>query len=97
MLSTEALEWGFLLTTLLVSLLGAGAGALTSFVLRRPWGVKVALLDAVVAAVVFVSAAWVISEIAASRGIYGNYLVPFLAIAVAGVVLRHLLRLRRAH
>jgi phage baseplate assembly protein W len=59
-------------------------------VLRRSWGLKEALIDAVIAAVV---AAYVVSAIESARGVWESRVALILAIAVASVVVRHLIRL----
>jgi hypothetical protein len=62
-------------------------------VLRRPWGLKAAVIDAVFAAIVGVIAAYVVSAIEIARGVWESRVALILAIAVASVVIRHLVRL----
>ncbi len=83
----------FLINVLFASVLGIGAGCLTCLALRRPWGLKGALIDAVLAAVVAVVAAYVMSAIESARGVWESRVTLILIIAVASVVLRHLIRL----
>jgi hypothetical protein len=84
---------------LFAAALGIGAGGLACLGFRQPWGLKVALLDGVLAAFVAVVAAYVVAMIEASRGIWGSRVILVLAIALGCAVLRHLLQfaLRPAH
>ena len=61
----------------------------TCFALRRPWGLKAALIDAVLAAVVAIIAAYVVSAIEIRRGVWESRVTLVLVIAPASVVLRH--------
>ncbi len=76
---------------ILASLLGVGAGGLTCLLLRRPWGVKAALIDAGLAVVVAVVAAYTISAIDDARGVLESRVGVVLAIATASVVVMHLM------
>jgi hypothetical protein len=93
MIGTTSATVLFLLNVLFASVLGVGAGGITCLVLRRPWGVKDFLIDAALAAVVAVIAAYVVSAVEATRGIWESRVALILAIAVASVVVRHLIRL----
>jgi phage baseplate assembly protein W len=93
MIGTTGATVLFLINVLFASLLGIGAGGLACLVLRRPWGIKVALIDAVLAAVVAVVAAYVVAAIENARGIWESRVTLILVIAVASVVVRHLIRL----
>jgi hypothetical protein len=79
----------FIVNIFFASVLGVGAGGLTCFVLRRPWGLKAAVIDAVLAAVVAVVAAYVVSAIEIRRGVWESRVTLVLVIAPASVVLRH--------
>jgi hypothetical protein len=83
----------FVVNLLFASVLGVGAGGLTCFVLRRPWGFKAAVIDAVLAAVIALIAAYMVSTIEVARGVWESRVTLVLAIAVASVVLRHVVRL----
>jgi len=72
------------------SLLGIGAGALTRLVLHRSWRVKSVVLDAAIAAIMALVAAYVLATIEATRGTWGSVVGPVLAIAAASAVLRNL-------
>jgi hypothetical protein len=74
-------------------LLGVGAGSLTSLLLHRPWGLKAALLDAILAVVVGVVAAYVVLTMDNARGVPQSRVGLVLAIAAASVVVMHLMRL----
>jgi len=71
------------------SVLGIGAGGLACLVLRRPWGLKVALIDAVFAAVAGIIAAYVMFVIAEARGVWEFPLGLVFLIAAGVAVLRH--------
>ena len=62
-------------------------------VLHRSWGLIPALIDAVLAAVVAVTAAYAVASIENARGVWESRVTLILVIAVASVVVRHLLRL----
>ena len=83
----------FLINVLFAGALGVGAGGLTCLILRQPWGMKAALVDAALAAVVAVIAAYIISAIEASRGFLDDGTALIFAIAAASIVVRHLIRL----
>jgi hypothetical protein len=74
------------------TVLGTAAGGIACFVLRRPWGLKTALIDAVLAATVAVAAAYLISAIDNARGVLESRVVLVLGIPAVSVVVRHLLR-----
>jgi putative flippase GtrA len=93
MIGTTGAAVLLLVSIVFASVLGSGAGALISFVLRRPWGLRAALTDAVLAAVVAVIAACVVSAIDNARGVWESRVGLVLAIALGSVVLRHLFRL----
>jgi hypothetical protein len=82
----------FSINVLFASVLGIGAGGLTCLALRRPWGLKDAIVDAALAAVVAVIAAYSVSAIESARGIWESHVILMLAIAVGSVVIRHLIR-----
>lgn len=73
--------------------LGIGVGGITCLVLRRPWGFKTSLIDAVLAVAVAVIAANVVSAIDNARGVFESRVGLVLAIAAISVVVEHLLRL----
>lgn len=83
----------FSINVIFASVLGIGAGGLTCLAMRRSWGLKDALIDAVLAAVVAVAAAYLISAVESARGIWESRVTLVLAIAVGSVVLRHVIRL----
>jgi hypothetical protein len=93
MIGTNGAAVLLLVNIIFASVLGIGAGGLTCLVLRRPWSLKAALIDAVLAAVVAVIAAYVVSAIDNARGVLDSRVGPVLAIAAASVVVRHLIRL----
>jgi len=94
MIGTTGATVLFLINVLLAGVLGVAAGGLTCLAIRRSWGLKGALIDAVLAAVVSVAAAYVIAAIESARGVGESRIALILAIAVASVVVRHLIRLR---
>ena len=83
----------FYVNVLFASILGIAVGGLTCFVLRRPWGLKVAVIDGLLASVVAVTSAYVLSAIDAAHGALQSRVTLILTLAVVSVVLWHLLRL----
>ncbi len=94
MIGTRGATVLFVVFVLVASVLGVAAGGLTCFVLRRPWGLKAAITDAVFAPAVAVIALYVISTIEIARDVWESQGTLVLAIAAASVVLRHVARLR---
>ncbi len=84
----------FLVNIIFASVLGIAAGGLTCLALRRPWALKAAIIDAVLAVVVGVIAAYVVAAVESARGVWESRVTLILVIAVGSVVLRHLIRLR---
>jgi hypothetical protein len=93
MIGTTGATVLFLVNVILAGVLGICAGGLTCLVLRRPWSLKAALVDAVLAAVVAVISAYVVSAIDNARGALESRVGLILAIAAASVVVKHLMRL----
>jgi hypothetical protein len=94
MIGTTGATVLFSINVLFAALLGIGAGGLTCLALRQSWGLKEALIDAVLAAVVAVVAAYVVAAIESARGVWESRVLLILAIAVASVVVRKLIRLK---
>lgn len=92
MIGTTGATVLFLVDILFAGVLGIGAGGLTCFMLHRPWGLKPALIDAVLAAVVAVTAAYTVAAIDSARGAWESRVTLILAIAVVSVVVKHLSR-----
>jgi hypothetical protein len=92
MIGTSGAAVLLLVNIIFASVLGIGAGCLTCLALRRPWGLKAALIDAGLAAVVAIIAAYVVSAIDNSRGVLASRVELVLVIAAGSVVLRHLIR-----
>ena len=99
MIGTSGAAVLLLVNVIFAGVLGIVTGGLASLVLRRPWGLKAAIIDAVLAVVVAVIAAYVVSAIDDARGVLESRVGLVLAIAAGSVVLRHLFRLalRFAH
>jgi hypothetical protein len=93
MIGTTGATVLFIINIVFAGVLGIGAGGLTCLVLRQPWGLRAALLDAVLAAGVALIAAYVLAAIEATRGVWGSLVGLVLAIAAVSVVVRHLIRL----
>ena len=83
----------FAINLVFAGLLGIAAGGFTCLVLRRSWGLKQALIDAVIATVIATAAAYLFAAIDSARGVWESRVALILAIAVASVVVRHLIRL----
>jgi hypothetical protein len=93
MIGTSGAAVLILVNTIFASALGICAGGLTGLVLRRPWSLKAAVIDGVLAAVVAVIAAYVLAAIDSARGVLESRVALVLAIATASIVVRHLMRL----
>jgi hypothetical protein len=93
MIGTSGATVLLLVNVVFAGVLGIGAGGLTCFALHRPWSLKAALLEAVLAVVVAVIAAYAVSAIDNARGVLESRVGLVLAIAAASVVVRHLMRL----
>jgi hypothetical protein len=93
MIGTTGATILYLINVLLASVLGVGAGGLTCLILRLKWGVKAALIDAVLAAIVAVITAYVAATIETARGVWASNVTLVLVIAVISVVIRHLVQL----
>ena len=94
MIGTTGATVLFSINVLLACVLGTGTGALACLALGQPWGLKEALIDCLLAAVVAVVAAYVIAMIEISRGVWESRIALILAIAVVSVVARHFIRFK---
>lgn len=82
-----------IVTVIFAGLLGVGAGGLTCLMLRQSWGLKTALIDAVLATIVAIASAYVVASIEAARGVWGAWGIGLvLAIAAASATVRHLVQ-----
>jgi hypothetical protein len=93
MIGTTGATVLFIINVLFASVLGIAAGGVTCLVLHRPWGLKPALIDAILAAVVAVIAACVVGVIESATHVWGSRVTLILVIGAASVVVRHLMRL----
>jgi hypothetical protein len=93
MIGTTGAAVLFLINVLLACVLGIVAGGVTCLALRQSWSLKEALIDAVLAAVVAVADAYVVTAIDIARGVWKSRVALMLLIAVGSVVARHLIRL----
>ncbi len=84
---------------IVATVLGMAAGGLACLILRTPWGLKIAVVDAAVAAATAIVSAFVITSIDAALGISQSRVALLMVVAVASVIVRHLLRrtLRQAN
>jgi hypothetical protein len=80
---------------LFAAVLGIGAGGIASLGFRQSWGLKVALQDGLLAALVAIAAAYVIALVEASRGVWESRVSWVLFIALCSVILKHLIRFTR--
>lgn len=96
MIGTSGATVLVIINVVFASLLGMGAGALTRLVLRRSSRVKGVVLDAAIAAITALVAAYVLATMEAARGTWGSVVGPVSAIAAASAVLRNL-AWRRSH
>lgn len=78
---------------LFASLLAVAAGALTSLLLRKSWGIGVALFDALLGPAMAVAIAYAVMELDQYGRLYYSPAIVLLPVAIGSVVLRHLLRL----
>ena len=91
MIGTRGAAVLFAINVLFASVLGIGAGGLTCLVLRRSWGARGALIDALLAAVAEFAAAHLVAAIEIRRGVWESGAGLILVIAVSSVVVRHLI------
>jgi hypothetical protein len=87
--------WLALVRIAFSGVLGIGAGGITWAVLRRSWSLRGAAIDGLLAIAVAGATAYVLTTIATSLGIYRSLILPIWAVAVASVVIRHLVRRRQ--
>ena len=92
MIGTTAAGVLFVVNVLFASVLGVGTGGPTCLMLRLSWNLKAAVVDAVLGALVALLAAYVISAIEIARGVWESRVTLMLAVAVACVFGRHILR-----
>ena len=92
MIGTKGATVLFAVNVLFASILGVGAGALACLLLRQDWRLKTALIDGAFAAVVTIVAAFAVTAIDASRGVWESRVMLVLAVSVVSVVGRHILR-----
>ncbi len=81
------------INVLFASVLGIAVGGFTCLVLHRPLGLKPALIDAILAAVVVIIVAYVVGAIESASHVWESRVTLILAIGAASVVVRHLMRL----
>lgn len=93
MIGTTGATVLFIVNVLFASVLGIAAGGFTCLVLHRPWGLRPALIDATLAAVVAVIAAYVVGAVESTNHVWGSHVTLISAIGAASVVIRHLMRL----
>jgi hypothetical protein len=72
MIGTTGATILFVINLLFASVLGIAAGGVSCLVLHRPWGIKPAFMDATLAAVVAVIAAYVIGAIESASHVWGS-------------------------
>lgn len=90
MIGTSAGTVLVIINIVFASLSWIGAGALTRLLLHRSWRVKSVVLDAAIAAITALVAAYLLATIEAARGTWGSVVGPMLAFAAASAVLRNL-------
>lgn len=93
MIGTTGATVLFIINVLFAILLGIASGGLTCLVIHRPWGLKPALIDAILAAVVAVTAAYVVGAMDSASHVWESRVTLILVIAAGSVVVRHLIRL----
>jgi hypothetical protein len=76
-------------------LLGVGAGGFGCLVLRLRWSFKDAAIDAGVAALVFITGAFIDTTIASARGVWQSHEATILFVAANSAAARELIRLTR--
>src|SRR3954454_2994045 len=93
MIGTTGATILFVINLLFASVLGIAAGGVSCLVLHRPWGIKPAFMDATLAAVVAVIAAYVIGAIESASHVWGSHVTLILVLGAATVVVKHLMLL----
>ena len=81
----------FMVNILLSGALGIGAGGLMCLLLRGPWRLRTAAIDAILAAVAAVVGAFVISAMDNTKGVWESRVSWILAAAVTTVIVRHII------
>ena len=83
-----------LMSLAFVSLPAIGAGGLTCFLLRQPWGFKQAFLDAVLGNIVALAAVYGASLVQQAHGASDTTqpVALIFILALAGVAARHIIR-----
>ena len=89
MIGTRGATMVMLVYLIFTSAVGVSAGGLTCLVFRRAWGLKTALIDAVLAAVVAIVAALVVSAIDSARGVFESRVGLVVLIATGSVVVSY--------
>jgi len=85
MISTQQATLLAVINLALAGALAAGSGRVISWILRRSWGLRTALLDAGLGTVVAVASLYVSLAISPPRDI----VVPVLALSAGSAVARH--------
>jgi hypothetical protein len=89
MIGTNGATVLFVVNVLFAAVLGVCVGGLACLVVHQPWRLKVAVVDATLAAVAAVVAANVVSAIEVARGVWESRVAMILAIAVGCVIAKH--------
>lgn len=92
MIGTNAATLLVIVNFIAAVVLGVVAGGLSCLVLRRSWGLKVATRDAALAAAMAIISVTVITVIDNALGILESRVALVMAVAVGGVIVRHVIR-----
>jgi hypothetical protein len=92
MIGVQGATFLVLIILIWISVGGVVAGALTCFVRRRRWGPKAALIDAAIALDVAIVLFFLATVVEGFLGVYESIPpMPVLVVAVASVVVRHVM------
>jgi hypothetical protein len=92
MLGTTGATVLFVVNVVFAGVLGGCAGGLVCLALRRRWTLRTGLTDAALGAAAALIAAYVVSAIGSAHGVWESRVTLIIAIAVASIVARHILR-----
>ena len=92
MIGTTSAAILVLIIVVLAGMLGAIVGGLTRWIFREPWSGKVIFSDTAVAAGLVIIAGYIIGTIDVAHHVWKSRVIVVVAIAIAGVVLRNLVR-----
>lgn len=95
MLGTAGASIILIVNLAIAGMLGVAAGSLLSGILGQHWTLRAVGIDAVLAIVTAIAAAFILTYLVLPRDVWVSIVMPVWSIAVLSVVFRHLLLLIR--